>query len=128
MPELSFLSAARDANGRALLTLTLSGDEEHPVITVRGDIDLSTVGLLTSCGRGALADGAKSLTLDLSEVAFFSVAGLHSLLTLRRDADHQGAQVVLRDPSSSVQRVVELSGLGDALGLEPEPSCGPSSR
>jgi anti-anti-sigma factor len=123
VPEPVFTSTARDGHGRALLTLELGGDEERPVIVAYGDIDLSTADLLTACGRQALAAGAKCLTLDLAAVTFFSAAGLHALMALRRSAQHP-TQVVLRDPSPSVRRVLQLSGLSDALTAQHERPSG----
>jgi anti-sigma B factor antagonist len=84
-------------------------------ITLRGEIDLSTVGLL----EGALSErdgsGSPTIMLDLRDVTFMDSTGLHTLLGARRRSEQDGSSLVLLAVSPAARRVFEVSGVGDML-------------
>ncbi|MEJ3744049.1 STAS domain-containing protein [Actinomycetes bacterium KLBMP 9797] len=88
----------------------LTGDQV--TVWVRGDVDMATADLLY---KAATPEGARRLTLDLTEVPFFDSAGIHTLIRLTgRFPD--ALSVV---PSRRVRRVLEIAGLGDQPWLAP---------
>jgi anti-anti-sigma factor len=64
---------------------------------------------LTELKRGQLIE------VHLSDVTFMDSAGIHTLLALRLRAGQAGAQLVVRDASAPVRRVLELTGLTGIL-------------
>jgi anti-anti-sigma factor len=116
-----FVSAARDRDGRRLLSLRVRGDGGGTVVEADGEVDLGTADLLLQCCTRALHENPGPLVLDLSRITFFSAAGLRALMVLRRAA---GGRLALRAPSPSVAFVLELTALTDEFAVvetEPEP-------
>jgi anti-sigma B factor antagonist len=88
------------------------------VLSVDGAIDLQTRAQLLEKGQAALGGGAKALVLDLAEVSFIDSTGIGAMVELAHDADDASAFLVIRNPSARVERILELTGLGEAWQLE----------
>lgn len=87
------------------------------VLVLSGDVDTSTAPQLVSHLCDAMA--VRRVELDMAAVTFMDSTGLRVILTehQRRQAD-QLELVVLR-PSTQVARLIELTGLGPYLSVEP---------
>jgi anti-anti-sigma factor len=85
------------------------------VVTVVGEIDLSTIAELEQVVDLVLAAAPAALDFDLGGVRFMDSSGLAVLLTAAASVS------VLRvvDPSPVVRRVIELSGLDSILRMTP---------
>ncbi len=86
------------------------------VIHVRGDLDAQTAQELEGAIDGVVADGRPSVTLDLAGLAFVDSSGLRSMV-LARGQDGE-RQVVLRSPSDSVVRLLDITGLTDVFVID----------
>ncbi len=95
-------------------------------VTIRfaGDFDLLSRRLAQRVAEEVLAD-AKELVLDFSRVTFFDVSGIRFLLTVQRQADAAGCDLLVRHPSRPVRRLLGLSGTLALIRLE-EPGFMPS--
>ena len=86
-------------------------DSGHPVVRVRGDIDLTNADTVTEALR-ALADvGERRVDLDLGGVTFIDSTGIRSLLEGLRF----GLELCVVASSERVDRVLEVSGLDTLL-------------
>jgi anti-sigma B factor antagonist len=89
-------------------------------IVASGDIDVAggpvlEAVLLEQEGR---ADGDGSIVIDLTEVTFIDSSGLRSLLGASRRAGERSGTVVLRSPSTSVRRLLEITGTTTQFRIE----------
>jgi len=106
-----------DAGPNDTLNVTVAPDG---AIIASGDIDvaggpvLETV-LLEQEGQ---SDGDGSIVVDLTGVTFIDSSGLRSLLSASRRAGERSAKVVLRSPSSSVRRLLEITGTTAQFRIE----------
>ncbi|MGH2716744.1 MAG: STAS domain-containing protein [Thermoleophilaceae bacterium] len=93
-----------------LLTVRTEQHNDHRVIVVSGEIDMSTAPLLDQEVLRAEADGPRPIVVDLRQVTFMDLRGLQLLLTAsaRSRADAKRLSVV-RGPRA-VQRLFELTG------------------
>lgn len=82
------------------------------VVTVRGEADLDTVGLLQEAVDRALGHHPH-LVFDLAGVTFADSTFLTVLLQARQTALGQGGSILLAAPSSSVQRLLGVIGAAD---------------
>ena len=91
--------------------------EQPPAAMLRlsGDIDLATADDVVTRGANLLARSAPGVPLmvDLGGVTFLDSSGLSALVRLRRAAEAQGSQVLLRDVPDRVAALLELSGLAE---------------
>lgn len=103
--------APEDASDRLSLML----DDEPPVLRVGGEIDAETSPEFRRALDGLrAASGTGPAVVDLGEVTFMDSSGLSALVNVAAD----GHAVVLRRPSTMVQRIVEMTGLGGVLQIE----------
>ena len=83
------------------------------VLALSGELDLSTVGPLNAAVRDAIERKPEALIFDLAGLKFMDSSGIAALLA----AVGAVSSVQVRNPSGIVQRVIELSGLAQTLGL-----------
>jgi stage II sporulation protein AA (anti-sigma F factor antagonist) len=86
----------------------------HGVVSVRGEIDRVTVDQVVL----ALESAGDVVVLELARVTFIDSSGLQGILRTQQAARSRGGDVVLRQPSHVVDRVLEITGLRDAFVIE----------
>jgi anti-anti-sigma factor len=96
------------------------------VIWLRGEHDLTTVETIANAVAAVMALPSVDLVVDLSGVAFLGAAPAGALLRARILLSARERRLVLRDPPSSVRRVLELCGLGDTVSADIPGSRGAS--
>ncbi|KQU28243.1 STAS domain-containing protein [Rhodococcus sp. BP-149] len=98
-----------------------AGHDGRRIVAVRGDVDLVTARDLTRCLRAAVSDGP--VTVDLTDVRFFSSAGVTAIEDVLSDAPT--AIDVVISPSPRVRRTLGVLGLTRLVpvvaSVEPEP-------
>jgi anti-sigma B factor antagonist len=90
-------------------------ESDGPVITVRGDLDMETVGRLTE----ALDQYSGPVVLVLDELRFVDSSGLQGIVNAQRAARERGHDLILRRPSEPLIRVLEMTDLRGAFVIEP---------
>lgn len=87
------------------------------VITVSGELDLEHAPQLASVTQAAMTSSASSgvLVIDLTNVPFLDSIGLGALLDLHAAVIHAGRTVRLRGVRRPVRKVIEITGLTEAL-------------
>lgn len=88
---------------------------DEGVIVVSGDLDAQTSGRLDDVIAGRLDIGVDELVFDMGGLEFIDSSGLRSLVLARGDGDRR---VVLRSPSASVVRLLDITGLLDVFTIE----------
>jgi anti-anti-sigma factor len=89
-----------------------------PVLRVRGELDLSTAPAL--CGTVEHTAGNRRVLIDLSELSFCDSTGLRALVGAVREIEINGGRAALAvPPGSAMDRVLQLSGLGEFLHVAP---------
>jgi anti-anti-sigma factor len=85
-------------------------------VVASGELDMAAAFQLESGLDPLLEDRAvEAVQLDLSEVGFVDSAGLGALLALRERAQDRGIALRISRASDPVRRLLDLTGLGDAL-------------
>jgi anti-sigma B factor antagonist len=102
------------------LHIDRGGTTDHPVVTVRGEIDVATSPRLRTELSALIGRGAAAITLDFSGVSFVDSSGLGVLvgaLKRLRDSEDGDGSGVLRivGVQDSVRKVFEITGLQTAL-------------
>ena len=95
-------------------------EDGRALVRVRGEIDLATAPALRQAVQelfdGPLTPGL--ITLDLSAVSVIDSTGLSMVVALHQQARSRGAELVVGSPSSSVLRILELTGLRSIIPVE----------
>ena len=103
------------------LTLCVRPGDDGIIVTVSGEVDVGTEGLLRQALLRIMRERGARLLLDVSGVSFMDCAGLRMLLTTRRNAELRGGFMQLIAVSRAVRRIMELTGAHEALAAEREP-------
>jgi anti-anti-sigma factor len=89
-------------------------DIRDDLVVLRGDLDMDTVGDLSS----KLEEVRGTIVLDLEGVTFLDSTGLQSLVHARQAARQRGDELILRHPSGAVQRVLDLTNMWEVLAIQ----------
>ncbi|MGW4914481.1 ANTAR domain-containing protein [Streptomyces sp. NPDC004270] len=92
------------------LTIRSRDEGERTLVTVCGDLDLTTDQQLQCALRSALLRSLRGLELDLGGVGFCDCSGLNALLNIRRQALKDSKKVTIRHVSPAVERMLEIMG------------------
>lgn len=82
---------------------------DDAVVSVQGDIDLTTFGAVESALDAARV-GANVLVLDLSEVEFMDTSGLRLVISEQQRAEADGYRFVVVPGSGKVRRLFDIAG------------------
>jgi anti-anti-sigma factor len=99
-----------------------SGDD-RVTFTPRGELDLATAPELEEKVLGAVREGGRIVVLDLRELTFMDSTGVRTIVAAHQVAEETGNELRVVRPAreGAVSRVIEISGIDDALGLVDEP-------
>lgn len=98
------------------LSYTVTHSDDVSVIDLDGEIDLATGDDFATQLRTALARAGSRLVVDMTKVTFLGSAGLASLMSVNKEAEQQGTELVLKC-SPTTRRTIELVGLSGQLNL-----------
>ncbi|HEX6527416.1 MAG TPA: STAS domain-containing protein [Streptosporangiaceae bacterium] len=87
------------------------------IVTVEGEIDIATVGILSGHLTQLAARRPQRLVIGLAGVSFIDSSGLGGLVRIRKALPPE-CPVVLRSPQRQVRRVFKVAGLDSVFGFE----------
>jgi anti-sigma B factor antagonist len=89
----------------------VSRSDGRVVIGVEGELDLATAPQLRDSLVALSEEGQTQVVLDLTRLSFIDSTGLSVLVMALNRARADGGSVLLRNPSQSVLRILEITGL-----------------
>jgi anti-anti-sigma factor len=103
--------------------LIVESGEGSTTFKPRGELDLATAPELEDQVLSAVRSGAQPVVLDLRELTFMDSTGVRTIVAAHQAAEETGHDLRVIRPArdSAVSRVIEISGIDDALGLVDEP-------
>ena len=103
--------------------LTVDTDDGRVTFTPRGELDLATAPELEERVLEALREGGRQVVVDLRELSFMDSTGVRTIVAAHQTAEQSGCELRVVRPArdSPVSRVIEISGIDEALGLVDEP-------
>jgi len=102
------------------LTVTVDRTVQPPMVALVGELDPHTAPALQRAvdevleGRG---DEPTDLVLDLRGLAFVDSSGLRVLISAQHQLAEHGGTLTLHDPSPTVRRLLEITGLIDHISI-----------
>ncbi len=90
-------------------------------LALDGELDLSSVDLLSEAIQEVRAGGAVRVIVDLSRLGFMDSSGMHALLTAASELGDDGRGLTIVPGHGRVQRALEVAGLVDVLPFAPPP-------
>jgi anti-sigma B factor antagonist len=90
---------------------TIDIQDTTAVVSITGEVDLSTAPLLRKSLYSALDDGALRLILDFAGVSFIDSTGLGVIVGALKRVSESGGTLAVRAPIRPTRRVFEVTGL-----------------
>ena len=87
-------------------------------LAVFGEIDVGTADDFERQVLDQVPAGTTRLVLDLAGLGFIDSSGLQALTRIRQRLVERGAELALRNASEVLQRMIQVTGLGNTLELE----------
>ncbi|MCW3028726.1 MAG: anti-sigma-factor antagonist [Solirubrobacterales bacterium] len=98
----------------------MQGDTARLAVT--GELDIATVPRLEEAVATVLAQGTRSLIVDLSRLAFVDSSGLRMFITLNDRASAEGWSLGLIRPPDPSYSVFQITGAEENLPFIEDPS------
>jgi anti-sigma B factor antagonist len=95
------------------------GVDGAATVQVGGEIDMATAPDLRERLNWVISTTTGNVVVDLTGVTFLDSTGLVVFVAAERQLNATGRRLILRNPSKFVFRVLDLSGVADALGVGP---------
>jgi anti-anti-sigma factor len=105
-PGPDFTGSTRARDGVALVTLA-------------GELDIFSAPQMVGLLQEAIATGSPSVVVDMSLVSFCDARGLGSLVRAADQLRATGAQLSIQAARFQLRRLIEITGLTEALHVEP---------
>ena len=100
---------------RPELTVAVQRSPAEAVVSLTGEIDLSTAPRLSTVVSELLTDPPARVVLDMAGVTFCDSQGLGTLVVLSRKASLAQSCLVLTNVAEFLLRVLDITGLRPAL-------------
>ena len=96
--------------------IRVTAEEGRATAALRGEFDMAATFTVEPALERALEEpGVEALELDLSNLRFIDSTGIGVLLRLVSEADRRGIDLSMTPAPRDVQRVLEVTGVRDAL-------------
>jgi anti-anti-sigma factor len=109
-------------NDRRDLELLQVGSSAAPdgglVLQLTGELDLSTVSIFRAALDEILDGPPTRIEIDMAKLTFIDSSGVGAYVTAFRKAQANGSRLSIGARSELVQRVLQLSGVEEALAKE----------
>jgi anti-anti-sigma factor len=99
-------------------------DEYIQLISVGGELDLSSSSELKRRVESALREGRNSVVIDLSDVTHMDSTGLAALIAAHQMTAERRGRLALVITSEAVRRTVEVRGLDRLFTIAPTRDAG----
>lgn len=106
------------------LRFAVEHDESQAVVRLAGELDFASAAVAHLALERAGPHLAE-ITLDLSRVVFLDASGVRFLISAQRRARAARRRIIIRRPSRSVRRMLELTGVWPLLVIEDSDDCRP---
>jgi anti-sigma B factor antagonist len=98
----------------------LKGEEAR--LTLVGELDIATVQRLEEAVEKVISEGARTVIVDLSSLAFMDSSGLRTIITLNERAGAESWTLALIRPPESSFSVFQITGADENLPFIEGPS------
>ncbi len=97
---------------------SVSAGESGPVITLSGEVDLSTIAELSDLITAQLAGGTVHLTIDVSGMSFADSASMRVLMLAAMTVRKRGGGLVLLRPQPALARLLEIMDADQVITVQ----------
>jgi anti-sigma B factor antagonist len=104
-----------------VLDVEVNAAEDHSTVHLAGELDVFTVAQLRDAVHQACDDPPPRLVIDLTDLTFIDIRGLHNVVELTQETRGRGIPVEIRHHSRAVERLAHLLQVDEEVLLSDEP-------
>jgi anti-anti-sigma factor len=93
------------------LVIEVRREGDEATLTLAGELDPHTAPRLADEIDGLIGSGVTSMVMVLADLGFIDSSGLRVVISADRELTERGGGLVLRSPSETVRRLLDLTGL-----------------
>src|SRR4051812_22317938 len=101
--------------GGSSFDIVAAADEESARVVVTGDLDVVSAPRFIKMMHELSEPPTLHIDVDCEGVQFLDSAGVRALIVAKNEAARRGVDLVVTQPSASVHRVLEMTGLSPLL-------------
>lgn len=101
------------------LEVSRSSADGYPVVTVHGEVDVSSAAGVQRDLAELISAGTSSIVVDLTDVAFLDSTGLGALVASRASAEGAGGTMPLVCTSERILKLFTITGLDGVFKIYP---------
>ena len=98
------------------------------MITLSGEVDITTAAELSELITSQLADETQQLTVDVAGLDFADTAAIRVLLVVARRLRQRGGDLVLLRPQRTLARVLEILGADEVVTIQGDSEAPPETE
>jgi anti-sigma B factor antagonist len=102
-----------------LLEIVVTPGEGEVMITLTGELDMSTAPSLRDQLHLAIESGALQLICNMANLRYIDSTGLTVLLMTHKRMASIGGSLVLQSPAQGARRLFEIAGVAEYLVIDP---------
>jgi len=100
------------------LQVDASTEGDQLVLVLTGELDPHTAPLLRERIDGARTENTAVLVLDIGGLRFIDSSGLRVIIGAHKDMTGRGGRLILRSPTETTRRLLDITGLVDHLEID----------
>jgi anti-anti-sigma factor len=94
-------------------------------VALAGEIDLANAGALAEALAQVIEAKPPAVIIDLTQLSFLDSSGIRCLVIAAREASAVGSHVIVRRPSPTILRTLEICGVDELLMRSPNENPAP---
>ncbi len=91
---------------------------ETVVLVLVGELDPHTAPTLRDHLDAVVDDETTTVVLDVAGLSFIDSSGLRVIIAAHKDMDGRGGHLILRSPTTTTLRLLEVTGLAEHITVE----------
>jgi anti-sigma B factor antagonist len=108
-----------EEGGRVEVSVSRNAGGDVPVVAVSGEVDVYSAPALKEQLTELLKSGARSLVVDLSDVAFLDSTGLGALVEARAATNDAGGKLPIVCGQERILKLFTITGLDGVFDIHP---------
>lgn len=110
-----------------VFSVLFSRDSGNVVVHVAGEVDMATAPALRDALHDVILDqGNLAVTVSLAHTTFMDSTGLNVMVSALKDLRARGGHMTVAEPSATVMRLLQLTGLTKIFDIVSSDDVGPA--
>ncbi|MBC3797195.1 STAS domain-containing protein [Acetobacterium tundrae] len=98
-----------------------TGTEQATMISIKGEIDIYSIGKFRELIEKKIATQAPQIILDCTELSYMDSTGMGVLIELRNKAKEMGQKIIMMNPRPNIKKLLNITGVDKIIDIIENP-------